>query len=78
MKSSTFAGIAATVASVLVCVVVLSTDNGRAVQEGVVVELIAFFMFTYAGVKGSRWWFTVPVTVVLFWIIAAHIDSLWK
>lgn len=65
--------------SVFVAIAVLAnTDNGRVTQEGVPVELIAFLMFLYAGVKGSRWWFTGMLAVILFWAAAANVDYLWK
>jgi hypothetical protein len=67
MRTSNKAGISATAASVFVCIVgLMHTDNDRVAQEGLLVELIAFVMFTYAGVKGSRWWFTGPLAVVVF------------
>jgi hypothetical protein len=79
MKTSNKAGILAAAASVFVAIVVLAnTDKGRVTQEGVVVELIAFLMFIYAGMKGSRWWFTGMLAVILFWVTAVHVDVLWK
>jgi hypothetical protein len=79
MTTSNRIGILATAASVFVAIVVLrNTDSGRVGQEGILVELIAFIMFIYAGVKGSRWWLTGMLTVILFWVAAAHVDVLWK
>jgi hypothetical protein len=79
MTTSNRVGILAAAASVCVAIVVLAnTANGRAAQEGFLVELVASIMFIYAGVKGSRWWFTGPLAVILFWVTAAHVDVLWK
>lgn len=72
-------GVAATVISLLVTVVALThTDNGRVFQEGVLVELGATYLFVRAGWKGSRWWFSGPMFVILFWVVAAHIPALWR
>jgi hypothetical protein len=72
-------GGAASVASIGISVMVLSnTSNGRMAQGGVLFQFIATVMFIYAGVRGSRWWFTAPLVVVIFWVVAAHIGSLWN
>ena len=79
MSISIKVGVLAVALSIFIAVVVLlNTDNGRMAQGGVLGELVAFIMFVYAAQKGSRWWLTGPVTVILFWITAAHIDFLWK
>ncbi len=56
----------------------MNTSNGRMFQEGAILEFVAFTMFVYAGVKGSRWWLVGPLLVILFWIVAAHIGVLWN
>ncbi len=75
-------GVVASALSVFAALVVLLVehfeDNGRVLQEGGVVELFAFVLFGYAAIRGSKWWLLGPVTVVAFWVIAAHIDFLWK
>ena len=79
MSTSSKVGVLAVALSIFIAVVVLlNTDNGRLAQGGVLGELVAFIMFVYAAQKGSRWWLTGPVAVILFWIAAAHIDFLWK
>jgi hypothetical protein len=79
MRRGDQVGVAASVLSVLIAAMVLTnTSNGRMAQGGVVWQLLATIMFLYAGTRGSRWWFTAPLVVVMFWVGAAHIPALWN
>ena len=79
MKTPARVGVVAATVSVFVAIAVLAnTDKGRVTQEGALLELIAFIMFLYAGLKGSRWWFAGILAVIIFWVTAAHLDFLWK
>ena len=79
MRRGTKFGIAARFISLCIAILVLmNTDNGRMGQEGFLLEVVATVMFLYAGAKASRWWFCGPPGVLLFWVVAAHIPSLWK
>lgn len=79
MKFANKIGVAATVVAIVIAIaLLLNNDNGRMFQGGIVFQLGAGVGFLYAGVRGSRWWFTAPLGVVLFWIVVAHIPALWN
>jgi hypothetical protein len=79
MKRANQVGVAASLCSIWIAIMVLSnTSNGRMAQGGAFFQFIAILLFIYAGVRGSRWWFAGPLAVVLFWVCAAHIGSLWN
>jgi hypothetical protein len=33
-------------------------------------EWIGILLLIYAGIKGSRWWFTIPVAILSLWLWA--------
>ena len=34
-----------------------------------ILEIVSLVLFVTAGVKGSRWWFAIPVIFISVWIV---------
>jgi hypothetical protein len=34
----------------------------------IILEVTSLLCFFYAGFRGSRWWFTVPVVLISMWL----------
>lgn len=68
MNATNKIGLAGAAALVLAALVTTGPVEFEAVS--LTLQWVGILLLIYAGIRGTRWWFTPPIAIILVWVWA--------